>query len=473
MLHSISSFQSGKVTVVLLVSVGAAVALAAAATLWWRGPSDPLQQQAEQFVELALSVGLGYPDEIDAWFGPAALDPRQSGSTAVPPEELLADAKTLLADIDALTSTVTTVAASERSAKLKRRVEKFIVLLETLVMPKALTFADEALKLYDITLPAVPPSAAEQQALMDAIEDLLPGQGTLAFRVAALQNKLVVPADKRMAVFERALAECRTRTLAHWTLPADEQITLEWTRDVESAWHHYEGGNHSTLQVNSLALPFIGSALDVACHEGYPGHHAQFVLMENATAPEALNVEDQLALLRSPESALREAAANYGVELVFTAEERLAFERDVLFPLAGLSPELAEQHAQVQKLIGALSAGVIPLIQQYRDGSLSFNSATFRLEREAMVSSPSALLEYVDKFGAYSVGYTVAKQRLQDYIANQSEEAPWEELRRILVETDVAVLRTPDAVATDVATAAAVTPSTAESATAIPGSEWP
>jgi hypothetical protein len=257
-----------------------------------------------------------------------------------------------------------------------------------------------------------------------------------------------------MAVFERALAECRTRTLAHWILPAEETIMLEWTRDVESAWHRYEGGNVSTLQVNSLALPFVGSALDVACHEGYPGHHAQFVLLENAPAPEPLNVEDQLALLRSPESVLREGAANYGLELVFTPEERLAFERDVLFPLAGLSPQLAEQHAQVQKLIGLLSAGVIPLLQQFRDGSLSFNSATFRLEREAMVSSPSALLEYVDKFGAYSVGYTVAKKRLHDYITSQRDENPWEVLRRILAETNVAVLQTPDAAVATVTTAA-------------------
>ena len=139
---------------------------------------------------------------------------------------------------------------------------------------------------------------------------------------------------------------------------------------------------------------------------------------------------------------LREGAANYGVDLVFTPEERLTFEREVLLPLAGLSPELAEQNAAVQKAIGLLSDEVIPLLQEYRDGSLSFNSATFRLEREAMVSSPSALLEYVDKFGAYSVGYTVAKQRLQDYIAARADADPWEILRRVLVETDVALLQT-------------------------------
>src|SRR5688572_26537449 len=118
MLRSVFNFQSGKVSAALLISVGAAVVLTAGAALWLRGPSDPLQQQAEQFVELALSVGIGNPDEIDAWFGPAALDPRRSGATAVPPQELLADAKALLADINALTPTLTTTIASERSARL-------------------------------------------------------------------------------------------------------------------------------------------------------------------------------------------------------------------------------------------------------------------------------------------------------------------------------------------------------------------
>ena len=200
----------------MIALIGAAVVLAAAAVLWSRSAADPLEQQAEQFVELALSVGIAYPDEIDAWFGPAALDPREPGKTAVPPAEILAEARALLADTSALAAAT----PSARSARLQQRLEKFVVLLETLVTPKALTFADEAFKLYNITLPPLQ-SAESHQALLDAVEALLPGQGSLAFRVAALQNILVVPADKRITVFERALQECRSRTLAHWTLPAD------------------------------------------------------------------------------------------------------------------------------------------------------------------------------------------------------------------------------------------------------------
>ena len=162
MTRSDPRFQSGRISAPLIALIGAAAVLAAAAVLWSRSAADPLEQQAEQFVELALSVGIGYPDEIDAWFGPAALDPREPGKTAVPPAEILAEARELLADTSALAAAT----PSARSARLQQRLEKFVVLLETLVTPKALAFADEAFKLYNITLPPLQ-SAESHQALLD------------------------------------------------------------------------------------------------------------------------------------------------------------------------------------------------------------------------------------------------------------------------------------------------------------------
>ena len=82
----------------------------------------------------------------------------------------------------------------------------------------------------------------------------LPGRGTLAFKLASYNNKLVIPADKREAVFEAALAACRERTLTYWDLPTDESLSIEWTRDVQAAWHQYEGANKSTLRINGLTV---------------------------------------------------------------------------------------------------------------------------------------------------------------------------------------------------------------------------
>lgn len=190
------------------------------------------------------------------------------------------------------------------------------------------------------------------------------------------------------------------------------------------------------LQLNDLTLAFIGSAVDVACHEGYPGHHAQFVLFETAAGQQGPGVEDTLVLLRSPEAALREGAANLGVGLVFPFAERLQFEQEVLFPLAGLPPEQAETNLRIGLLLEELAAVTLPIIRDYRDGVATYNASTFELEREALVSSPAELLRFVDDYGAYSVGYTLMRLRLQAQLDKDGQD-PWATLAVLLQQPSV------------------------------------
>ncbi len=153
-----------------------------------------------------------------------------------------------------------------------------------------------------------------------------------------------------------------------------------------------------------------------------------------------------MVLLRTPASVLREGAADYGVELVFPPAERLAFERDVLFPLAGFPAADAEKYLQVHHLIGELALAVVPALRDYRDGNLSFNSATFRLENDALISSPDALLKFVDDYGAYVVGYTVVRDQVRDYVeksAASGGQDPWAVLGKVVTQLDTAFLAAP------------------------------
>jgi hypothetical protein len=152
----------------------------------------------------------------------------------------------------------------------------------------------------------------------------------VAARFEAYRRELVVPVDRRRVVFEAALAACRARTAQHWTLPAGERLEVKWDRDAPAAWHRYEGHGRSTLTITPAALTFIDHAIDLACHEGYPGHHAQFLLADGRDG--VMPIEESVALLRSPVAMLREAAANYAVDLAFPPEERRRFERERLFP---------------------------------------------------------------------------------------------------------------------------------------------
>ncbi|NKF24418.1 hypothetical protein [Solimonas marina] len=422
--------QSGQIRLGLLFGLALLFGIGfagGAAFLHWRDRSS-LPAEGERFVTLALS--LAHPPheaEVDAYFGPSSLDHR-ADAEAPSLDVLLSRARALQADVEAPSAT-----PSPRRQALANQLDSFVALLDGLAHPGKQSFADEAREVYGVQLPAT--DAAAMQKAAAALDALLPGPGSLVQRVEDYQNRFVVPTARRKAVFERALAECRTRTLAHWRLPAQERLTVEWTDKVDAAWHRYDGNYHSTLQINPQAVAFIGSALDVACHEAYPGHHAQFSVMQADAGAQGLPVEDQVVLLRSPASVLREGAANYGVDLAFPLDDRRAFQRDVLFPLAGFNPAEAAKYAEVHRLVNELSLSVVPILRDYRDGKLSAGMAAYQLRTQALIPSPQALLGFVDQYGAYAVGYTVARDVVRDAVqarAAQFGGDRWQALRAVL-----------------------------------------
>jgi hypothetical protein len=427
----------------------AALLWAAAITPVWAGPvetparivaktrSPPglavpshIDREAERFVRLALALGQARPPEVDGYFGPARLRPSANASSR-PLAELLRDSTLLLTQIERSSST----ASSPRREALLTQARSLNGLLQVLEDPAPHAFEDEARLIYGISLEPAPAPPARRY--VQDLESLLPGPGPLARRVEAFRNQFIIPAHKRKAVFERALQECRSRTLAQWRLPPGEKLTVEWTRDVDAAWHQYSGHGRSTLRLNDQAVAFIGSAIDVACHEGYPGHHAQFVLLESRTPATGVAVEQTVVLLRSPASMLREGAAEYGVELAFDASERLKFERDVLFPLAGLDPQQAQKYRRVHELERALARSVVPILRDYRDKRLAPQVAAQQLTSMALIASPEPLLQFTDALGAYVLGYTLAHERVRDYIHRESVRSKrdsWSVLQDILVE---------------------------------------
>ncbi|MEM9315716.1 MAG: hypothetical protein AAGA95_13910, partial [Pseudomonadota bacterium] len=275
-----------------------------------------------------------------------------------------------------------------------------------------------------------------EPAALTSIDAALAGRGSVRARMAALRRRLVVPAEERQEVFQTAMEECRRRTLVHWDLGAEEGVDLLWTRDVEAAWHRFDGSGRSTLQVNPLAIATIDQALEIACHETYPGHHAQFVLFEAEAGDVGLALEDQLVLLRSPASAFREAAAMNAVSLAFSAEDRLLFERDVLFPLAGLDPADAELLQQLRPHLAQLALAVPVIIQEHEDRELSDAEAINRLQSEALVASPRALFAFAHDVGALLAGYTILNAELASRLGALPGNDAWAQLRGWLGRPD-------------------------------------
>ena len=80
-------------------------------------------------------------------------------------------------------------------------------------------------------------------------------------------------------------------------------------------------------------------SLRLACHEGYPGHHVQFMLIDDELAGRRGWREFELTPAFGRHLLVTEGAAEAGAEMAFPLESRVALYRDVLLPIAGLPPQ--------------------------------------------------------------------------------------------------------------------------------------
>ena len=231
----------------------------------------------------------------------------------------------------------------------------------------------------------------QSAAVRAELDRLLPGRGDLAARYAAFDRQFLVAPDRLAAVFSRAIEGCRAATRQHIALPAGERVDVDYVRDLPwSAFTRYEGRFVSRVLVNA-ALPLtVDRALDLACHETYPGHHTIGVLLDSRFGERRPELFVQP--LFSPQSSLHEAAASLGPALAFGDAARIAFERDVLFPLAGLAPSGAARHVAAGRLVDRLWPVEADVTRRYLDGALDFPRAAAALEREALMPSAEAQL---------------------------------------------------------------------------------
>jgi hypothetical protein len=242
---------------------------------------------------------------------------------------------------------------------------------------------------------------------------------------------VTIPAGKVDTVFKAAIAACRARTLAHVPLPPGERFDLEYVKGTPwNAYNWYTGNYRSVIQVN-LDFPIpLDRAVDLACHEGYPGHHVYNALLEQALVRERGWVEISMYPLFSPRSLIAEGSANFGIDMAFPAAERVAFERDSLFPLAGLDPSLAAANAEARQIMERLNYVRNEAARGYLDGSLDAD-ATRRMMERYWLSAPDAAaktLRFIDTYRSYVINYNLGRDLVAEWVqrtAGEDEQTRW------------------------------------------------
>jgi hypothetical protein len=373
---------------------------------------------AEGYVKLVLEVGKYDPMYVDAYYGPTEWKPKEENlqldSTAF--NELVSTADSLLNELELLSEYNATELETLRYRYLYKQlfaVKARIIILNGSVLPLRL----ESRALYDVT-PTIE-SEDSLKKIIDELDNILPGTGDITDRIIAFKKDFVIPKNKIAKVFDVTVNECRRRTATYINLPAGENFKAEYvTNKPWGAYNWYKGNLFSVIQIATDFPVYIDGAVGLAAHEGYPGHHVYNILLEQKLVKDKGWIEYTVYPLYSPQSLIAEGTAVVGEELIFPGDERMIFEKEVLFPLAGISTKNADLYYQVLSLQKKLDGAGVLAARNYLNDEWTKEETVIWLQKFQLRTKERAekYLSFIEAYRSYVVTYNMGRIIIEEYL---------------------------------------------------------
>ncbi len=319
----------------------------------------------ERYLILGLAVGRHIDGFVDAYYGPAALAAAAAGGPPLEPARLVAEARSLLAAIDAgeplgaggAARDVPSETGSDAAARRRwlRAQVRGVHTTARLLAGESIGYADEVESCYGVR-----PSRLPEERFIAAHKDLeaaVPGHGPLADRLIAWRERQAIPSDRLEAVIASLSEDLRARTAALFGLPEGESVTFSLvTNKPWSGFNHYLGGLASRVEVN-VDLPVLSTSIaHLVAHEAYPGHHTEHSRKEVGLVRSRHCLEESIFLVGTPQCLIAEGLADLGLEVVIGARpERVVAEH--LRPLGiDYDPDTVAVVAEASEILGRVRA---------------------------------------------------------------------------------------------------------------------
>jgi hypothetical protein len=141
---------------------------------------------------------------------------------------------------------------------------------------------------------------------------------------------------------------------------------------------------------------------------------------------------------RSPIALVAEGIGNYGVSVAFPEEERISFEKRILFPLAGLDTSNVDEDYKLLSMKRALGSAGVEMAKDYLNGVITREDALELGERYLYSKNQtSATLRFVENSGAYIINYTHGLHLIEQYMQEQLDgsndsEKHWAAFKELL-----------------------------------------
>jgi hypothetical protein len=273
----------------------------------------------EAYLRLGLRLGRHVDGMVDAYYGPPALAAAVAAEPLVPPRQLVAEARALLAALGS--GAPLDGPASEDSAAPARRhwLSAQVVGLATScakLAGESIGYADEVEACYGVR-----PSRVDEEVLVDAhrrLDEVLPGSGPLAERLVTWRESHAVPVELLGPAVQSLAEDLRSRTDELFGLPDGEHVEFELvSNEPWAGFNYYLGDLQSRVAINT-DLPVLSTGLaHLVAHEAYPGHHTEHTRKEVGLVRRRQWWEESIFLVGTPQCLLAEGLADLGLEVAW------------------------------------------------------------------------------------------------------------------------------------------------------------
>jgi hypothetical protein len=149
-------------------------------------------------------------------------------------------------------------------------------------------------------------------------------------------------------------------------------------------------------------------------------------------------VEFTVYPLYSPQSLIAEGTANYGIDLAFPGEERLRYETQALYQLAGIPTRDANKYLDLLGASRDLTGARFTIAREFLEGRMTREQAVAATQKYQLVSKKRAeqLIDFTKEYRSYVINYGLGQDMVQAYVeaAGPSPKARWAAMERVISE---------------------------------------
>ena len=126
------------------------------------------------------------------------------------------------------------------------------------------------------------------------------------------------------------------------------------------------------------------------------------------------------------------------MDLAFPGSEKTDYEREVLFPMAGVDPDMVATLDALNKLTEKLAFAQMATAQLYLDGAISREEA-IKMRRKYGLSSRARAeqsVRFIEQYRSYVLNYSLGQDIVKAYVEKQGDDpkARWQAFERMLTE---------------------------------------